>query len=177
MILSDQDILKEIDNCNIVFDPPIKEEDITPTSVDVHLGPEISVYKSDHDAIIRIIDIAHPEIATVFDALLETKPIPAEGFKLEPRQFVLSQIQEKITLRSNISARIEGRSTLARFGLTIHSTAPIVHATYSGRLMLEICNLGSIPINLRAGLPIAQLIFERVESIPLRTLNSHWQGK
>lgn len=177
MILSDSDIIREIDAGNIVFEPPISDEDISPSSVDVHLGNQVSFYKPIHEAVITAIDLSHHDIASVFEDLLETIPIPAEGYRLEPDQFVLSQIREKLTLRSNIAARLEGRSTNARFGLAIHSTAPTVHATFSGYLTLEICNFGDIAINLKAGFPIGQLIFERLESLPAKTLQSPWQDK
>lgn len=177
MILSDQDILREIEAGNIVFDPPINEEDIQTSSVDIHLGSEVSYFKPIHEAVITEIDLSHPNLATSFEQLLETVTIPGDGYRLEPGKFVLSNILEKLTLRSTIAARLEGRSTNARFGLTIHSTAPTVHASYSGYLTLEICNLGTIPINLKSGLPIGQLIFERLESLPLRTLHSVWQGR
>ena len=135
MILSDVDIIREIDAGNIVFEPPIEEEDITTSAVDIHLGSEVYIFKPIHKAIITIIDLSHPDIASSLSQLLDTVPIPDDGYKLDPGKFVLSHIREKITLRSKISARLEGRSTNARFGLTIHSTAPTVHATYSGRLV------------------------------------------
>jgi dCTP deaminase len=175
VILSDGDILREIEAGRIIFEPAINEEDVSPSSVDVHLGTEVSIFKSVHAAIDRAIDLAHPDIATSFQELLQTINISADGYRLEPGRFILSKIKEKLTLPFDIAARLEGRSTNARFGLTIHSTAPTVHPTYSGHLALEICNLGQIPIILRAGFPIGQLIFERLESPPLRVLDSVWQ--
>jgi dCTP deaminase len=177
LILSDKDIKAEIKKGNIFFEPAIKEEDISPNSVDVHLGSEISVGKPIHDAVESVIDPSNPSIATVFPKIYDNQTIPDDGYVLKPHQFVLSRVKERLTLRSNISARIEGRSTLARLGITVHSTAPTVHATYTGWLTLEICNFGLNSIRLKQELPIAQLIFERVESIPERTLVSPWQGK
>ena len=177
MILSDNDILREIKDKNIIFEPPIDELDIQTSSVDIHLGSEIYIFKQSPKAVITIIDLNHPDIAKSLEQLLETIPIPKGGYILEPGQFVLSKVLEKLTLRSTIAARLEGRSTNARFGLTIHSTAPTIHATYSGNLTLEICNLGTMPIKLTAGFPIGQLIFERLESLPIRTLRSAWQGR
>jgi dCTP deaminase len=177
LILSDGDILREIKAGNIIFDPPIDELDVQTSSVDIHLGPEVYVFKKSPSAVITIIDLAHPDIAKSLEQLLETIPITESGYVLEPNKFVLSTVQERITLHSKIAARLEGRSTNARCGLTIHSTAPTVHATYSGNLTLEICNLGEIPIKLTAGFPIGQLIFERLESLPMKTLQSPWQGR
>lgn len=176
-MLSDVDILREIEAGNIIFDPQIPTICISPSSVDVHLGQQISVFKKSHDAIHKIIDLSHPDIATSFSELLDTVDISIDGFMLNPGQFVLSEVMEKLTLCPTIGARLEGRSTNARFGLAIHSTAPTVHPTYSGHLTLEISNLGELPVILHAGFAVAQLIFERLESPPARTLQSAWQGK
>ena len=111
------------------------------------------------------------------EELYITENIPKDGYDLQPKEFILSNIQEKITLCSKISARIEGTSTLARFGLTVHSTAPTVHATYLGHLKLELCNHGTLPIKLRANMKIAQIIFEYLKTPSGRSLQSYWQGK
>ncbi len=165
MVLSDQDINREIKAGNIIVDPPINPLDISPSSLDVHLGNQISKFKElAHPAVDLIIDISHPDIHTVFEKLCITENIPGEGYDLQPQEFILSTVKEKITLCSKISARIEGTSTLARFGLTVHSTAPTVHATYLGNLTLELCNHGGLPIRLKAGMKIAQLIFEYLKT-------------
>ena len=148
MVLSDSDIEREIKLGNIKVHPPVNPTDISSSSLDVHLGAQISKVKETHPAIGRVIDLNHPQITTIFDDLYETLDIPTGGYDLQPKEFILSDIREKITLSSRISARIEGTSTLARFGLTVHSTAPTVHATYSGYLKLELCNHGELVINL-----------------------------
>lgn len=177
MVLSDSDIEREIGLGNIKVDPPVDPTDISPSSLDVHLGNRISKVKETHPAIVRAIDLSHPQITTIFDELYETLDIPRDGYDLQPKEFILSDIQEKITLSSTISARIEGTSTLARFGLTVHSTAPTVHATYSGYLKLEFCNHGELPIKLKANMRIAQLIFEYLKTPSKSVLQSFWQGK
>jgi len=176
LILSDQDIVREVINGNILFEPELNKEDVSPSSVDVHLGSEISVFQVLPEALTHSIDLNHPGVADALSSLLHTQTISDGGYDLMPSEFVLSRIRERLTLGPTIAARLEGRSTNARFGLTIHSTAPTVHATYSGYLTLEICNLGSMPIKLRPGLRIGQLIFERLESPPISTLRSRWQG-
>jgi dCTP deaminase len=177
LVLSNRDIEREIKARNIIVEPPVNQTDITPSSLDVHLGNQISKVKEDHPAICRVIDISHPDINTIFEALYIIEDIPRGGYELQPQEFILSNILEKITLCSKISARIEGTSTLARFGLTVHSTAPTVHATYLGHLVLELCNHGKLPIKLRAGMKIAQLIFEYLKTPSKGTLQSYWQGK
>jgi dCTP deaminase len=103
-------------------------------------------------------------------------------FVLEPRKFVLGQTREWIELPiqkdtdRSLAARIEGKSSRARFGLLIHFTAPTVHPNFRGTLTLEMINLGAFPIELTPGLPIAQLIFEEVRGVPVRN-DSQFQGQ
>lgn len=176
MILSDKDILDEIEAGDLKIEP-FDKGSLSPSTLDVHLGPEILVFKTSHSAIEKVIDLSDSNVATALSELCERKTIPDEGYKLEPQQFILAYTKEKITLPSKIAARLEGRSTNARFGISIHNTAPTIHPTYSGRLALEICNRGKLPCVLREDFPIGQLIFERVESEPLRSLQTVWQGQ
>lgn len=177
MILSDASIIREIEARNIVFDPPISEEDISPTSVDIHLGDKIYFFKRDHPAISKAIKLNHPDVATLLVDLLEVKDIPPDGYALKNQEFVLAYTKERVTLPAHIAARLEGRSTNARFGISIHSTAPTIHPTFSGNLALEICNFALIPCLLNKGMAIGQMIFEYVDSKPLKTLESAWQGQ
>ena len=177
MVLSDIDIKNEIKAGNIIVEPPVNPTDIQPSSLDVHLGNQVSKVEEVHPALHQVIDISHPDIGTIFDKLYPSEDIPEDGYDLKPQEFILANLLEKIELCSKISARIEGRSTSARFGLTIHSTAPTVHATYLGNLKLELCNHGTLPIKLRAGMRIAQLIFEYLWTPSRSTLQSFWQGK
>lgn len=177
MILSDRSIIREIEIGNIIFDPPVTEMDFSPSSVDVHLGEIVQIFKKPHPAIPKYVDLSHPEIHSSFSELLETIDIPDAGYPLESQQFVLSYTKEKITLPSHICARLEGRSTNARFGISIHSTAPTVHPTFTGVLVLEITNSGGLPCLLRKGMAIGQMIFEYVDSPPIKTLRSAWQGQ
>jgi dCTP deaminase len=178
LVLSDRDIEREIEARNIIVEPPAQSTDIQPSSLDVHLGHQILRVKKTHPALHQVIDISHPDIGTIFKEIYTTENISEEdGYELKPGEFILSTVQERITLCSKISASIEGTSTLARFGLTVHSTAPTVHATYLGNLTLELCNHGKLPFILRRDMKIAQLIFEYLKTPSRRTLQSLWQGK
>lgn len=190
LILSDRSILREIKAGNLVFDPPLSDEDISPSSVDVHLGDTVQTFKQYHPAIttsyhpaiitsitITSIDLSDPNVATALDELLDFVPIPSDGYSLQTQKFILAYTMERITLPPHIAARLEGRSTNARFGISIHSTAPTVHPTFTGHLVLEIYNFGTIPCILKKGMAIGQLIFEYMDSAPMKTLQSAWQGQ
>jgi len=191
LILSDASIIREIESGNIIFDPPVSDSAFSPSSVDVHLGDIIQIFKKPHPAevetlnqrkpigflIDRTVDLTHPEIHSSFRELLETIDIPDGGYPLKSQQFVLSYTKEKITLPSHIAARLEGSSTHASFGISIHSTAPTVHPTFTGVLVLEISNSGELPCLLKKGMAIGQLVFEYMDSPPIKTLQSVWQGQ
>ena len=100
-----------------------------------------------------------------------------QPFVLEPNQFVLAWTRETITLPNFLCARVEGRSTLARLGLSIHQTAPTVHATFSGRLRLELRNGGPYALELYSGTRVCQLIVETLTSPSLASLQSIHQNQ
>jgi dCTP deaminase len=83
---------------------------------------------------------------------------------------VLGWTKEKVKLRSpaRVAARVEGKSSLARLGLAIHVTAPTIHAGFKGQIQLEIINHGPLPVRLRPGMPVCQLIFEQTLGVPDR---------
>ena len=97
------------------------------------------------------------------------------SYRLEPRRLVLGKTLEYVTLPSHLAARIEGRSSLARFGLSVHITAPTVMAGFKGRLVLEMYNSGPFRIELSRGMKIAQLILEQVSLPPLRDHRGQFQ--
>jgi len=99
-----------------------------------------------------------------------------------PNKFVLGKTLEWIELpiprsgKTCLAARIEGKSSRARFGLLIHFTAPTVHPGFKGHLTLEMINLGAWPIELTPGMAIAQLIIEEVKGLPNEN-PSQFQGQ
>ena len=84
------------------------------------------------------------------------------NFVMKPNQFVIAKTLESVTLPLHIAARIEGKSSHARIGLSVHVTAPTVHAGFQGSLYLEMYNIGPFDIVLRSEMEIAQLILEHV---------------
>ncbi len=160
MLLSDQDIEKYIQRGEIKIDPaPDFEKQLGPASLDLKLGNEFKLFNY---STISHID---PRDKKTFNNL--TKMIKLEDgqpFILHPQEFVLAATFEKVTLGNTIGARIEGRSSWGRLGLIIHSTAGYVDPGFSGRLTLEMTNIGQIPILLYSGMRICQLAFETLSS-------------
>jgi dCTP deaminase len=186
MILSNVAIYETIDNKRIILAPepaprylePGQESPYDTHSVDVRLDKYLSIPRSGP----YTFDLHRPgESRSEFSKFLANNSdrleIPAGGYPLEPHQFILGQTIEQLSLpidspansllKRCLAARIEGKSSRARTGLLVHFTAPTIHPGFSGRITLEIINLGPVPFMLREGMPIGQLIFEEVEGLPI----------
>src|SRR4051794_34470734 len=86
-----------------------------------------------------------------------------EPFILHPGEFVLGQTLERVRLPDDLVARLEGKSSLGRLGLLIHSTAGFVDAGFEGNLTLELSNVANLPITIYHGMPIGQISFMRMD--------------
>jgi dCTP deaminase len=155
VVLSDRTIRAEIDAGRIViepFDPSL----VQPSSVDVRVDRQFRVF---HNARYAFIDVRKP-----MDDLTElVEPPKDEPFILHPGEFVLGQTLERVTLPDDIVARLEGKSSLGRLGLLIHSTAGFVDSGFSGNLTLELSNVANLPITIYHGMPIGQISFMRMD--------------
>lgn len=174
MVLSDRDIKRELEAGRIVIEP-LKPQDVQPASVDVRLGANFRVFRnSEHTFIDPSIDQPN---------LTEEIEVPEGGaFILHPGQFALGTTVERIVLPDDVLGKLEGKSTLGRLGLMIHSTAGYVDPGWDGELTLELSNVATLPIMLRPGMRIGQLSFERMSSPVERpygsaALGSHYQGQ
>jgi dCTP deaminase len=156
VVLSDRSIRSEIEAGRIVFDP-YDESLVQPSSVDVRVDRKFRVF---HNARYPYIDVRKP-----MDDLTELIEIDdEEPFVLHPGEFVLGQTLETITLPNDIVARLEGKSSLGRLGLLIHSTAGFVDPSWAGNLTLELSNVANLPITIYHGMPIGQISFMRMDA-------------
>lgn len=170
MILTDREIRIYIDRELITVDPPPSEIAYASTSLDLTLDPVISTFKKDRPGIDKIIDPTNPAFKSddVVKELTDSQNVdPDDGFLLNPQILILGWTKEYIDLKeSRLAARVEGKSSLARLGLSVHITAPTIHAGFNGRIRLEIVNHGEFPVRLRSGMRICQLIFEQTFGTP-----------
>ena len=156
MVLSDRSIRAELDAGRIAIEP-LDLELIQPSSVDVRVDRRFRVF---HNARHPYIDVRKP-----MDDLTELVEMEGdEPFILHPGEFVLGQTLEQVTLPADIVARLEGKSSLGRLGLLIHSTAGFVDSGFSGNLTLELSNVANLPITIYYGMPIGQISFMRMDS-------------
>ncbi|MBU2009206.1 MAG: dCTP deaminase [Chloroflexi bacterium] len=175
MVLSDRTIREEIEKGRIVIDP-FDPSCVQPASVDLHLGRKLLVFRTWKYP--YYIDLRQP-----LDGLTTGVAIPKhQPFSLQPGEFVLASTVESITLPNDIVARLEGKSSLGRIGLLIHSTAGYVDPGWQGHLTLEISSAARMPILLYAGMRISQISFLRLTTPADRPyghpeLKSKYQGQ
>jgi dCTP deaminase len=165
---------EEIANGRIKLEP-FDDKDVQPASIDLHLGNDFRVFRN---ARYPFIDpTAHqPELTELMSAT------SSDPFVLHPGEFVLASTLECVTIPDDILGRLEGKSTLGRIGLLIHSTAGFVDPGWTGNLTLELSNVANLPILLTPGMKIGQISFERMSTSVDKpygdpTLGSHYQGQ
>ena len=190
MILSNTSVHEAMERGWIKIDPrplPFEPQRSGPdcpyntTAVDLRLSHEISRYKDDGPPV--AVDLSKGAYRHFFGISTTSQDITHSKFVLEPDSFVMAQTLEHVSLplpkRADtpcFAARVEGKSSFARLGLLVHFTAPTIHAGFKGTITLEIMNFGPYDIVLSAGIPICQLIFERVEGLPFKN-DSQFHGQ
>lgn len=174
MVLSDKSIRDEIASGRIGIDP-FSADDVQPASVDLHLDNKVLVFRN---STAPYVDLRReiPELNEMVE-IADDQP-----FILHPGEFVLGNTLERITLSDSIVARLEGKSSLGRIGLLIHSTAGFVDPGWDGHLTLELSNVSRLPLTLYKGMPIGQISFQYL-STPVENpygseaLRSRYQGQ
>ena len=154
MILSDKGIKKALKAGSIVIDP-FSEKNLQSASYDLHLDKQLLVFDRNN---ISLIDLKVKN-----KNMMKQITIPDTGFIIHPGDFVLSNLVEITGVDSSFVGRLEGKSSLARVGLLIHTTAGFLDPGNSLRMTLEIVNLSPLPIRIYTGMKIAQMAFEKLD--------------
>ncbi len=174
MILSDRDIKKALSEGSVKISPdPDLTTQLQPASFDLRLSSKFRVFKSTATPYIdprdprtfaeqtELTDVAEQ---TSQPALLPHQQDGPRPFVVHPGEFVLGMTEEFIELPDDLTARVEGRSSLGRLGIIIHSTAGYIDPGFKGNITLEITNIGAVPVLLHPGMRICQLAFETMSS-------------
>ena len=168
VILSDGTIRTSLDSGRIAIDP-LADGAIQPSSIDVRLGSHFRVFANHRYAVIDV-RIEQPGMTDLIE-------VPeGEPFVLHPGEFVLGATLERITLGDDVVARLEGKSSLARLGLVIHSTAGFIDAGFDGEVTLELSNVATLPILLYPGMRVAQFAFFELDKPAERPYGSGAKG-
>jgi dCTP deaminase len=173
-VLSDRDIAAALAAGRVRVDP-YSAADLQPSSVDLHLDRSFRVFRNNR---YPFIDVRSPQPdLTELLSIADDEP-----FVLHPGEFVLGQTIEWVELPDDLVARLEGKSSLGRLGLLIHSTAGYVDPGWKGKLTLELSNVANLPIALYFGMRIGQISFFEMSSPVDRPygsagLGSKYQGQ
>lgn len=170
-VLADHQIREKIHEYGGIYVHPYDSSAVQPASIDLRLGAEFIKYGISSEPI----DPANPDNSKLVR-------FSTEELILYPGEFVLGTTLERIGVGSTISARVEGKSTLGRLGLIIHSTAGFVDPGFKGNITLEMTNINTRPIFLRAGMRICQISFTEMDApaeMPYghEQLGSHYHGQ
>ncbi len=154
MVLSDRSIKEELAAGRLVIDP-YDPALLQPSSVDVRVAGQFRVFRNNRQP---FVDVRQPS-----EDLTELVEVDGdEPFILHPGEFVLGTTLERIALRNDLVARLEGKSSLGRLGLLIHSTAGYIDPGWDGDITLELSNVSRLPITIYPGMRIGQLSFHQM---------------
>ena len=163
MVLSDRTIMRMLEEGTLRISP-LEREQIQPASVDIRLGNTFSIVEDSPTGIVTL------------DKEMKYKTITSDTYVLLPNQFVLATTQEYFELPDDLTAFVEGRSSLGRMGLFIQN-AGWVDPGFRGEITLELYNVNRGAIELRAGRRVGQLVFSRMDDRALRPYDGKYQGQ
>ncbi|MBR2556405.1 MAG: dCTP deaminase [Aeriscardovia sp.] len=163
MILSDKTIFKMLEEKSLVIEP-LTEEQVQPASVDIRLGNTFSIVDDSPTGMISL------------SSEIKYKTITADKYIILPGQFVLATTMEYFELPDDLTAFVEGRSSLGRMGLFIQN-AGWVDPGFKGEITLELFNANRCAIELQAGRRVGQLVFAKLDEHALNPYNGKYQGQ
>jgi dCTP deaminase len=167
MALPDRGIIDRVEGGSLHIDP-FEKDNIEPASLDLRLG-------RDHK---KVHGIANNSVESGDD--LVYTPIGSDDLLIRPGGFILSTTLERFEFPDDLAARVIGRSSMGRLGLSVHQTAGFIDPGFRGQITLELSNVGPAPIHMEAGDRVCQIIFERVEPSADKTYGhegSHYQDQ
>lgn len=160
MILSDRDIKKALKEGRIVISPKLDlETQMGSCSIDLRLGNTFRIFEYSKNS---FIDPTRKDYSN--EITREVKVKTGEKFIMQPGDFVLAVTLENVKIPTDLMGRLEGRSSLGRLGLVVHSTASVFDPGWDGKPVLELGNLGRMAISLTPGMRICAMTFEELSS-------------
>lgn len=158
MALSDVEIWMELQAGGLLIDPQPDPTSVNAASVDLHLDKQVQVYKDVPEGM--KIDLRDANAVATVTYNTDVVDISTRDFYLRPGDLVIGYTRETIGLPTHLLARIEGRSSIARLGISVHNEAPTIQPGFEGQIALELTNVGPLVLQLREGLIICQLVLE-----------------
>lgn len=169
MILSDKTIKQYLADGKIIIQPKIIGTDIRPVGIRLHLGADLLIPKPD-----QVVDLSESQHVEYDSVDMDEK-----GHILKPNDFVLGTTIELIQVPRNIVCFLDGRSTFARLGLTIHVTAMVADGNFEepGSIVLEIKNLSPMNLIIKPNLPIGMLLFNQIDQEISQGVQFQYKGQ
>lgn len=158
MLLSDLGIWRAINEGDLDIQPLPSKDAVQPASVDLHLSPWFRHFRTPHAQ-----EPVDPKIGHTYRHISRLAGGDGGSFVLEPREFILCSTAESVRLGPRLAARIEGKSSIGRLGISIHVTAGFIDPGFEGFPTLEVVNFLNRPIRLTPGMPICQLAFHLLD--------------
>ncbi len=159
MALSDLEIWEEIQSGLLVIEP-LDAATIGPSSVDLRLATTALVFRNVPRGLrVRLRDARASDLVSYATEKVDLTNQPLE---LAPGQLAIGFTRERIQVPAHLCGRVEGRSSYARLGIAVHNTAPLIQPGFNGQIALELTNHGPLTVELDEGLPICQLVLERL---------------
>ena len=178
MIFSRDDLRRALEQRALTIDPFPDASMYSTSAVDLRLGNSFTVFDSPSEDSGVFVTVGRSEPETSAAQYGRQLYIPTDGYlELTPGQFVLAGTLERVEMPLHLAAKVEGKSSLARFGLSIHQTAPTIHADFRGTIRLEISNVGPFLCRLTPGIQICQLIIEELKTPATEPLHSRFQDQ
>jgi dCTP deaminase len=172
MILTDREIQSALANAQIEIAPAPALEAFNSMGIDLTLDAPGKIWRRLPGQPIHpgAADYNYENLAVRQDRI-----VSLDGYALAPAAFLLAWTRETIALpiTSRLTARVEGKSNLARLGLGVQLAAPAIHAGFKGQLQLGLVNLGPHEIILNVGMPICQLVFEIALGTPMKAVSAN----
>jgi len=168
MVLSDRSIREALSTGRLVVEP-LGEDCLQPSSVDVHVDQYFRVFRNYSQTVIDVRE-AQEDLTELIDVGPDTPMI------LHPGEFMLGSTTERIGLPDDLVGRLDGKSSLGRLGLVIHSTAGFIDAGWDGHITLELSNVANLPITLYPGMKIGQISFFQMTTSADRPYGSSGLG-
>lgn len=160
MILSDRDLKKALKDGRIVIRPELDlATQLGSCVIDLRLGDSFRVF---HQSSVAVIDPYEGDVMEKITSAVKVSP--NDAFILHPGEFALAATMEYIEVPDDLTGRLEGRSSIGRLGVVIHSTAANIECGFRGHITLELANMGRLPVKLYPGMRICSISFEELTS-------------
>ena len=169
-VLSDKDIKKRIREGKLVI-KNVDEKNISMSSIDLRLGSQFRVFKYND---VKFID---PRKGIDNDFMELVNKSEEDGIVIHPGELILGTTKEYVEIPYDIVGRLDGRSSLARLGIIIHSTAGSIDPGFKGEITLEIANLSKVPVCLYPNMRVCRLTFDELSSLPELTYDKRKNSK